>query len=496
MSPILTSPLQRRLPPAGPADAAVPAAGAVVPRVAVRRRRVARRPISQVARRHRTYRRGLLLADVVALLGSAVLVTIAPGHDWLKPQALVLLPVVVLLAKLHRLYHRDELVVHKTTLEEAPALLQLSLAVTLLFWLGERAFVAGQLSHRQALAFLVVLWTALVLLRAAVRRVMARRMPAERVLFVGDAWTFDRLRDKIFHHCADSTVLVGRVELASRPASTAVMRSALLEAIGRLRASRVILCSSRLDREDTMELIQAANELGVRVSIVPRVLDVVGSAVLPDDLGGMTLLGLPPFGLSRSSLLIKRALDLVGASVLLLMLSPVLAVVAAAIKLDSAGPVLFLQDRVGRDGRHFRMRKFRTMFVDADLRKDELRAQNEAEGLFKIAADPRVTRVGRFLRRRSLDEIPQLLNVWRGEMSLVGPRPLVVDEDAAIKGYGRHRLMLMPGMTGPWQILPAHRVPLPEMVKMDYIYVASWSLWTDMKILIRTVPHVLLRWGL
>jgi lipopolysaccharide/colanic/teichoic acid biosynthesis glycosyltransferase len=143
------------------------------------------------------------------------------------------------------------------------------------------------------------------------------------------------------------------------------------------------------------------------------------------------------------------------------------------------------------------MLKFRTMVPEAEAMKESLRHRNEAKGgLFKIADDPRVTRVGRLLRSSALDELPQLWNIVRGEMSLVGPRPLVVDEDRKVEGWHRRRLELMPGLTGPWQILGPARVPLREMVAIDYIYIANWSLWTDIKILLRTIPHVLARRGL
>ena len=136
------------------------------------------------------------------------------------------------------------------------------------------------------------------------------------------------------------------------------------------------------------------------------------------------------------------------------------------------------------------------MVDGADLRKAELTAQNETVGLFKIANDPRVTRIGRFLRKTSLDELPQLWNVIRGDMSLVGPRPLVEDEDAKVFGWFRHRLHLQPGVTGPWQVLGSARVPLDDMIRIDYVYVANWSLWGDVKILAETIPHVLARRGM
>jgi lipopolysaccharide/colanic/teichoic acid biosynthesis glycosyltransferase len=160
------------------------------------------------------------------------------------------------------------------------------------------------------------------------------------------------------------------------------------------------------------------------------------------------------------------------------------------------GPVLFRQRRIGRDGRPFEILKLRTMVADAEQLKPDLRTLNEAGGIFKMKADPRITRIGRLLRKTSLDELPQLINVLRGEMSLVGPRPLVGDEDELITGLDRRRLAITPGMTGPWQILGSARIPLREMIKLDYMYVANWSLWADIKVLMRTAPVVLGQRGL
>jgi lipopolysaccharide/colanic/teichoic acid biosynthesis glycosyltransferase len=178
-----------------------------------------------------------------------------------------------------------------------------------------------------------------------------------------------------------------------------------------------------------------------------------------------------------------------------LLLSPLLALIAAAIKLDSRGPVIFSQVRIGRGNKPFRIRKFRTMVEDAEDLKDEIAHLNEIEyPLLKIPEDrdPRLTRVGRLLRRTMLDELPQLWNVLLGEMSLVGPRPLEPQDDAEVIGWHRARLDLTPGVTGPWQALGRHAIPFREMLTLDYLYVANWSLWNDLKLMIRTA-QILLR---
>jgi lipopolysaccharide/colanic/teichoic acid biosynthesis glycosyltransferase len=199
----------------------------------------------------------------------------------------------------------------------------------------------------------------------------------------------------------------------------------------------------------------------------------------------------------RSSIALKRAFDLIGVLIGLVAVFPLMLVIAAAVKLDTRGPVFFRQRRVGRRGTHFEMLKFRTMVRDAELLRDSLTPHNEAmDGLFKIKDDPRVTRVGKLLRKTSLDELPQLLNVLRGEMSLVGPRPLVIDEDQRVTGWQRQRLELPPGMTGHWQLLGPARTSLLEMVAIDCKYVANWSLWKDIAILLKTVTHVVGRRGM
>jgi lipopolysaccharide/colanic/teichoic acid biosynthesis glycosyltransferase len=235
--------------------------------------------------------------------------------------------------------------------------------------------------------------------------------------------------------------------------------------------------------------------IGVKVSIVPSVFEVVGSAVEFDELGGMTALGVRRPGLSHSSAVIKRATDIIGSALGLLVLVPFGLLVALAIRIDTPGPVFFRQPRIGRSGRVFQMIKFRSMVATAEEQRANLESLNESAGIFKLSNDPRVTRVGRLLRQTSLDELPQLINVLLGEMSLVGPRPLLPEEDRQVEGPHRTRLHLSPGMTGPWQVLGPLRPPLGEMVKLDYLYAANWSLWSDIKFILRTVPHVFGRRG-
>jgi exopolysaccharide biosynthesis polyprenyl glycosylphosphotransferase len=252
------------------------------------------------------------------------------------------------------------------------------------------------------------------------------------------------------------------------------------------------------DEEEILDAIRLIKALGIKVSVLPRLLEVVGSSSTFEDVDGITLLGVRQYGVfSRSSAALKRTMDIVGASIGVILLGPLLLSLALIVKLDSRGPVFFRQRRIGRQGELFLMLKFRSMVEDADSIKGQLRDRNEAQGgLFKITDDPRITRVGNLLRRTSLDELPQLLNVLGGSMSLVGPRPLVQDEDALIEGWQRRRLAVKPGMTGMWQIFGSSRIPMNEMVKIDYLYGANWSIWLDLKILIKTVPYVLRRRGL
>ncbi len=187
----------------------------------------------------------------------------------------------------------------------------------------------------------------------------------------------------------------------------------------------------------------------------------------------------------------KRFMDVVCSAAALAVLSPIFLAVAVAIKLEDKGPVIFTQNRTGKDGRVFRMYKFRSMYVDAEKRRSELLARNEADGpLFKIADDPRVTKVGRFIRRTSIDELPQLVNILKGEMSIVGPRPLVTYEQNQCTEYQAQRLLVKPGLTCIWQVSGRSDTSFDELIEMDLEYIRNQSLWLDIKLILKTVVVV------
>ena len=234
----------------------------------------------------------------------------------------------------------------------------------------------------------------------------------------------------------------------------------------------------------------------VRISVVPRLFELVTWQSQIEELHGLTVMDVAPPQLGTLSRATKRSLDIVASAVALLLLSPVMAAIAVAIMMTSGRPVFFRQDRVGYKGKTFRMIKFRTMEVGADGVKIDLRERNDVDGpLFKLHNDPRVTPIGKFLRSTSLDETPQLLNVLLGKMSLVGPRPFVPDESAGLDGWAARRFDVRPGMTGLWQISGRNDLPFEELRQLDYAYVASWSLWWDIKILWHTPGSVTRRHG-
>jgi exopolysaccharide biosynthesis polyprenyl glycosylphosphotransferase len=434
------------------------------------------------------------LSDVVA--AALVLVGLQAGFG--KPGPLVALGLaltVLPVGKLTGLYDRSYLRLANSTMDEVPLLMTVTGLSALVAAIVDPTLTGPGVAGARTAIIWGALFFVIACQRALLRAFASRLSPPERCLVIGDVEEATRIQERLRMGQTRASVVAALPLIGNGGSSLSdvELESVIARLVRELDAERIIVAHREARQADATDLIRAAKAAGVRVSLLAGALDMLGSTVEFDDVHGLTLVGFRSFGLSPSSRLLKRSFDLALASLGLIAVSPLLFVIAMAIKRDSHGPMFFRQIRVGRSGERFEIFKFRSMVADADAQKESLRAFSEAgDGLFKISNDPRVTRVGRFLRRSSLDELPQLFNVLRGEMSLVGPRPLVVEEDEEIHGLDRSRLALPPGMTGPWQVLPT-RLPKRDMVELDYRYADNWSLWLDLKILIRTAAHVLRR---
>jgi len=270
----------------------------------------------------------------------------------------------------------------------------------------------------------------------------------------------------------------------------------LAEVIQTQKVDEVIVTLPWMYHRKIMQIVAECERGKVRVRVVPDVFQQRMHRVDLDSLHGIPLIGPGPTELSSGAMLVKRAMDLILVVFALPFAILLFVLVAVLIKLDSPGPVLFKQPRVGKDGRVFDMYKFRTMIVGAERMQAELADLNEADGpLFKIRDDPRRTRVGRFLRRTSIDELPQLINILKGEMSWVGPRPGTPEEVAQYEPWQRERIVVRPGVTGLWQVSGRSDIPFDEMILLDIFYIENWSLDLDIRILLQTVPRVLFGTG-
>jgi exopolysaccharide biosynthesis polyprenyl glycosylphosphotransferase len=453
-------------------------------------------------------RRLLLAADLigltVAFAAALMLAPTAPADTvairWEFALFVCTLPLWVLLARVHGLYERDEERSDHSTVDDVVGIVQV---VTLGTWIFLVATHFTGLPH-PALDRLVQFWILAVVLvsvlRAAVR-VLGRRHAAyvQNVVIVGSGRVARLLAGKMLTHPEYGLNVVGFVDSDD---GASMNGSGPLHLLGRtddLRhlvrdhsIHRVVIAFSTDSHEETLDVIRAMQDVDVQVDIVPRMFEVLGTNAQLHTIQGIPLVGLPAPRLSSSSRVLKRSLDVVGATVGLALLAPLFAVTALCIKLDSRGPVFFRQVRMGEGGRTFRVFKFRTMVRDAESLKSNVAHLNmhleDDPRMFKVADDPRVTRVGAVLRRWRIDELPQLLNVLLGEMSLVGPRPLILDEDQYVERWARRRLNLRPGMTGLWQVLGASDIPFDEMTKLDYLYVTNWSLREDLRLIMLTIP--------
>ena len=334
----------------------------------------------------------------------------------------------------------------------------------------------------------------LVIWRTVADRLYARisgiLAPANRVLIVG-ANAHGR---ELARELAERFNVLGFVDngsdLTDSPALPLLGPIAHIEQLVQTYAvNELIIALPNHRREQVSRIVARGFRRRVSIKFVPEMNDVLPDRFETHSIGGRRYIGFAPA--ARVSWL-KRTLDLTLTTLGLVMLAPVLLAIAVMIKLDSPGPVFFRQVRVGRHGQRFGMLKFRSMRQNADSLVEQLRAQNEASGpLFKMRQDPRVTPVGRVLRRLSLDELPQLFNVLRGEMSLVGPRPPLPKEVDEYEEWQFGRLRAVPGLTGLWQVSGRSDVPFHDMVRLDLHYIRNWSLKLDLEILLRTIPAVL-----
>jgi exopolysaccharide biosynthesis polyprenyl glycosylphosphotransferase len=254
----------------------------------------------------------------------------------------------------------------------------------------------------------------------------------------------------------------------------------------------VLIADADFPQEEAVELVERCHRHGVRVRVAPSTMEILMDSVEYVPGQALPLFELKPPVFEGADWVVKRTFDLLGAALLMIVLAPVMGVAALAIKLSSRGPVLYRSIRPGIGGKSFACFKFRTMVVGAEHLQDHLEPHNEVSGaIFKMKDDPRITSVGRFLRRWSLDELPQLLNVLRGEMSLVGPRPLPARDYQRLEDWHRKRYLVLPGMTGLWQVSGRSELDFDELVRLDFLYLERWSVFLDLTILLKTIPAVI-----
>lgn len=462
------------------------------------------------SRRDQLTRRLLALGDAAAIVFAIAVATLSADQrfdPWeLIGWTVLTLPAWILLLKLYKLYDRYTKRISHTVVDDLPWLAHSLLVGSLAFWAFTKLLPIPQLTFLEGATFGIAALISILVARSIMSRLARGILGSETVLLAGSGPQMHTLLGKINQHPEYGLTPIAMLDGLNQsprpeddPAAPGVRAyggGIKFDVLAReVKPERVIIDRNEFVAEQVIGMIDTCRRLSIKVSIMPDAVEALGPSVEVDAVQGVTLLGVNPPMLGFTSRAIKRAFDLAISSVLLLVFALPMLVMALAIKLDSRGPVLFAQARVGRGGKHFRLFKFRTMSADAEERHEDLMKASRDPNWLDLAEDPRITGVGRFLRMTSLDELPQLFNVIRGEMSLVGPRPLPLAEDRMVAGYARGRLDLTPGISGLWQVLGRTRIPFDEMVKLDYMYVTNWSLWLDLRLILQTLPAVLGRRG-
>jgi exopolysaccharide biosynthesis polyprenyl glycosylphosphotransferase len=462
----------------------------------------------------------LVFADLVGLM-TAFLVTQFLFHSGGSvngrmglPEALVFaltLPGWIVIARLYRLYDADEERTNHPTTDDIAGVFHLVTIGTWMFY----GFVLLTKTAEPHIARVMTLWALAIVLVTAARstaRAFCRARPSylQRTIILGAGDVGQRAARKLLRHPEYGLDLLGFVDSRPKPRHDDLDQltilgtpDALPDLVHRYGVERVLVAFSNDSDEEMLAAVRSLNDFDVQIDIIPRLFELVSSSVKIDALEGLALVELPPVRLSRSSWMIKRTLDLVVASAVLLLMAPLLAYIALRVKRDSPGPIFFRQTRLGRNQEEFTALKFRTMWTDTDTASHRafigqiMSADRPvgANGVYKHNGDAAITPVGRWLRKTSLDELPQLINVFRGDMSLVGPRPCIPYETELFDPHHFDRFLVPAGITGLWQVTARSRSTFREALDMDVAYARGWSLSLDMRLLCRTPWQVLARKG-
>ena len=450
----------------------------------------------------------LVAADVVALFGAYEISQYVAGASLTVHavgRALAFLAATsiwIAVAAATGLYDHDRTRMSHSTIDELGDLVK---TVTLGTWLVfPMAWLIGLSTPHPTSLF--VFWSIALALtvvgRASARAIARRTQPClERVLVVGAGEVGQLVGRKLLQHPEYQLELAGFVDANPRDRRAEVAGidvvgtlDALPQLIGELSIDRIIVAFSSEPHEQLIEVLRELRGLPVHVDVVPRLFELVSPRVEVHSVEGLPLVGLRPAAAGSLSRALKRTIDVIGSGALLLATAPLLALIVWRIKLDSPGPVFFRQTRLGRDMREFTVLKFRTMKVDVDdsehraYIQETMHATSEvgANGLYKLDQDDCVTPVGRWLRRNSLDELPQLINVLRGDMSLVGPRPCIPYETECFAPHHFERFGMQAGLTGLWQVTARAKASFGEALDMDVAYVRGWSIGLDLRLLLKT----------
>jgi exopolysaccharide biosynthesis polyprenyl glycosylphosphotransferase len=442
-------------------------------------------------------------------IGGEILPGSSRSFSFFVSKTIILVVVAVAIFRLRGLYNLPR---WTSFLDEASIILSgatTAMAVVILFSFLQRFYPS-----RLIFIYAWLIMIALLLLKRLVARtgremLWARGIGVDRVLVIGAGPAGRRYMEHILNSPQVGYRLVGFIDDDPVDESWSIATERRVvhpDYLGRLAAIPTVVQEQEIDEvvialpptahEQTLPILEQCRREDVAFTLVPDLYELAIDRVITYEVGGLPLIRLKESRIRGWNYGVKRAMDISIASVVVLVTLPVMLLIALAIKLDSPGPIFFPQERVGKNWKRFTLYKFRTMYVDAEKRKAELQAaHNVGDLLFKLKDDPRRTRVGRFLRRTSLDELPQFFNILLGEMSVVGPRPQVPAEVDNYEEWHCRRLDVTPGLTGLWQVNGRSDLSFDEMVRLDVYYAEHWSPWLDVKLILRTIPAVLMARG-